>query len=158
VNDKKQTDWLLDSWLASASKWALDERIERYETKLNSGMSVKTEAVEYELTALKGEQARRIAFELLIQRDWTHNQPIHMYKGKAHYSNVITYERFGAHLVDQCTKDTMDQIIETVKGIDPALFGYLIDRLPDSFIDPIIIMAEQANDCVYLVGNKAIDD
>lgn len=154
----KKTDWLFDSWLYSSSDWALADRIDRFRVITESGWVAKSDAVAHEVQQLKGEQARRIALKLLIQRDWTHNQPIHMYKGKAHYSNVITYERFGAHLVDQYTKDAMDRIIEQVKGIDPVLFSYLIDRLPDSFIDPIIIKAEEANDCVYLVGDKAIGD
>ncbi len=59
--------------------------------------------------------------------------------------------------IDVSQAALMDRIIEQVKGIDSALFSCLMDRLSDSFIDPIIMKADEVNDRVYLVGERFID-
>jgi hypothetical protein len=155
----KNTDWLFNSWLYSSTDWALADRIDRFRVITDSGWVGKSDAVEHEVKQLKGEQARRKAAAQLSDcycRQLITNKQVGSYRYELTDTQLLT--KWGKWYLTTDTVALINQFVKFINRLDQQSTVYLIDKLPDSVLDPIIMIAIEAQDNQYLVGDKAIGD
>lgn len=75
-----------------------------------------------------------------------------------HWVNAYNLYKRGKAYISSETVAIVDRFVKFINRLDQQELDYLIEHLPDRILDPIVDIACAANDCVYMVGDKAIGD